>query len=69
MVDDDDDDEPACFFWNDDGCCLKLEGSFDNADDDGRDNSGDDTVKAVASFAMAVRPIRRRAILMANGKC
>ena len=67
MVDDDDDDEPACCFWNDDGYCLKLEGSFDNAaDDDGRDKSGDDTVKAVASFAMAVRPIRRRAILMAR---
>ena len=63
-----DDDEPTtcCCCWkNDDGCCLKIEGCFDNsAEDGGRDNSGDDTVKAVALFAVAVRPIRRRVNLM-----
>lgn len=63
-----DDDEPTtcCCCWkNDDGCCLKMEGCFDNsAEDGGRDNSGDDTVKAVALFAVAVRPIRRRVNLM-----
>ena len=60
-------DDAACCCWkNDDGCCLKMGGCFDNnsAEDGGRDNSGDDTVKAVALFAVAVRPIRRRVNLM-----